>query len=100
VILFFSDGTVVESKYGKDAKGIWGMRVLERGTLFDRVDLCTDEDAKPYSDVVHFCDGLKYAYAGTARVRTVPLAVHRRAVDDHAPPWHGGGGADLIGRSE
>jgi hypothetical protein len=60
--LFFSDGTVLRVFYGKDEKSIWAVELVERGSLFERIDLCTDEDANPYSDVAHFRDGLKWAH--------------------------------------
>lgn len=61
--LFFSDGTVLAVIYGKDDKGIWAIQVMEKGSLFERLDICTDEKAKVYSDVAHFRDGLTWAYA-------------------------------------
>jgi hypothetical protein len=63
VLLFCSDATVLEVKYGKNKKAIWEVKVLKRGSLFDRIGVCTDEDADPYSDVAHFRAGLKWAYA-------------------------------------
>lgn len=65
VLVVCSDGTLLEVKYGKDGKGIWGVRLVEKGTLFDKIEICTDEDANPYSDVAIFKDGLKWAYAAT-----------------------------------
>ncbi len=66
VLLAFSDGTILKAKYGKDCGGgIWEITVLGPGGLFERHEPCYDEDAEVYSDVVHFRDGLKYAYAAT-----------------------------------
>ncbi len=65
VLLICNDGTILEVKYGKADMGIWGITLLNKGSLFDHIDLCTDEDADPYSDVAHFKDGLKWAYAAT-----------------------------------
>ncbi len=65
VLIMCSDGTVLEVKYGKGWKGIWGIRLVERGSLFETIDLCTDEDAKRHSDTARFADGLKWAYAAT-----------------------------------
>lgn len=63
-LLVFSDGTLLAAAYGKPGHGaVWGLRLVQRGTLFDRIDECFDEDAKPYSDVAHFRDGLKFAFA-------------------------------------
>lgn len=61
VRLRFSDGTLLEIGYGKGEKGVWAIKVLKRGTLFERLDECDDEDADPYSDVAHFRDGLTKA---------------------------------------
>ena len=63
VLLIFSDGTLLEGKYGKAGMAIWAMNVINKGSLFIQVDPCMDEDADPYSDVAHFKDGLKWAYA-------------------------------------
>jgi hypothetical protein len=65
VLVTCSDGTVLMVKYGKADMGVWGITVLHKGTLFDRFDVCTDEDADPYSDVVHLKDGIKWVYAAT-----------------------------------
>lgn len=60
---FCSDGTVLRVVYGDEAcRGIWKLTVLERGSLLDRVDVCLDEDADPYSDVAHFRSGLRWVY--------------------------------------
>lgn len=63
VLLVCSDGTLLEVKYGKAGLGVWGVSVLVVGTLFDRIDLCMDEDAEIYSDIAYFKDGLKWAWA-------------------------------------
>jgi len=55
----FDDGTVLTISYGKKDKGIWEICVNECGSLFDRFEECTDEDADIYSDIVYFKDGLK-----------------------------------------
>jgi hypothetical protein len=66
VLLTFSDGTMLVVKYGKPGcGGVWGISVLTEGTLLDRVDLCTDEDADPYSDVAHFQGGKLKCWAST-----------------------------------
>ena len=65
VLLIFSDGTILEVKYGKLGAGIWGITLHNQGDLFDRIDPCMDEDADPYSDVAHFREGLKWVYAAT-----------------------------------
>jgi hypothetical protein len=65
ILLAGSDGTILEVKYGKDGKGLWGIRLLERGLLFSHIDLCTDETVRdrPHSDIVIFSPGLRFIYA-------------------------------------
>ena len=63
VLVVLSDGTLLEVKYGKGERGIWGIGVLAKGALFDRLDLCDNEDHDPHSDVAHFKPGIKWAYA-------------------------------------
>lgn len=60
VALFISDGTVMFIWYS-DA-GIWKINVKHKGSLFDEMTICTDENETPYSDVVYFKDGIKWAY--------------------------------------
>lgn len=63
VLLVFSDGTLLEAKYGKHDMAVWGITVVKKGTLFVSIDQCDDENADPHSDVANFQDGLKWAYA-------------------------------------
>ncbi len=63
VLLCFSDGTVLEVKYGKNDDGIWEVKLRHKGTLFVKIDPCESEDADPHSDVAYFKDGLKWCYA-------------------------------------
>ena len=63
VLLIFSDGTLLEVKYGKSDMGIWGISVIKEGDLFEVVELCEDENANIYSDIAKFNNGLKWAYA-------------------------------------
>jgi len=65
VLLLFSDDTILEVKYGKGGDAIWGIRVLRKGKLLDRVDGCVNENSVPYSDVAHFKNGLKWAKAAS-----------------------------------
>lgn len=65
VLVVLSDGTLLEVKYGKGGRGIWGVALLRRGTLFDRIEQCTDEDADRYSDTAYFHAGIQWAYAAT-----------------------------------
>ncbi len=65
VLLACSDGTAILAHYGKPARvGVWCLTVLREGDLYEGIDLCTSEDADPYSDVVRFRDGLKWVRAG------------------------------------
>ena len=65
VLVVFNDGTVLEVKYGKLDAALWGITLHRKGSLFIRIDECTldDEDKDMSSDVAHFADGLKWAYA-------------------------------------
>jgi hypothetical protein len=65
VLLVFSDGTLLEVKYGKAGMAIWEVKLLSSGTLFERIDLCFNEDENPYSDVAHLRDGMKWGYVAT-----------------------------------
>jgi len=62
VLIICSDQTLLEVKYGKADMGIWQVNLLNQGTLFINIDLCTDEDGDIYSDIAYFKDGLKWAY--------------------------------------
>ncbi len=61
-LIIFSDGTILEIKYVKIDLAIWGITLLKSGVLYERIEICMDEDADPYSDVAIFKDGLKWAY--------------------------------------
>lgn len=65
VLVVLSDGTLLEVKYGKNDEGIWEVKVLKKGTHFEKLDPCDNDDADPYSDVAHFKAGIKWAYAAT-----------------------------------
>lgn len=65
VLLCFDDATILEVQYGKNDKGIWGIKLLAKGSLFDRIEQCDDEEAEIYSDVAYFRDGLRECYAAT-----------------------------------
>lgn len=56
-IVKISDGTELKVYYEKDNKAIWGIEVIKKGTHFDRIEMCDNEDAKPYSDVVYLKEG-------------------------------------------
>lgn len=61
VLVVFSDGTSLDVKYGKLGETIWGITVIRKGDLFDRVDSCEDPAADVYSDIAWFRPGLKWA---------------------------------------
>lgn len=64
-LVAFNDGTILAVKYGKPGNGgVWAINVLNQGALFDRIEICNDEDADPYSDVVYFKPGKLKAWAG------------------------------------
>lgn len=52
VEISFEDGTVITIGYGKEEKGIWWIRVDQLGTASHELRICTDEDAKNYSDIL------------------------------------------------
>lgn len=65
VLVAFSDGTILAVRYGKPGLGgVWAITALRSGGLFVRIDLCSSEDADPYSDIAHFRDGKLKAWAG------------------------------------
>jgi hypothetical protein len=63
VLVVVSDGTLLEVKYGKNDDAIWEVKLVKSGALFERIDQCSDSEADPSSDVAHFRDGVKWAYA-------------------------------------
>ncbi len=63
VLVVVSDGTLLEVKYGKNDEGIWEVKALKKGSLFEKIDQCDCEDAKIHSDVAYFKAGVKWAYA-------------------------------------
>lgn len=63
VLLVFSDGTILEAKYGKSDMDVWGIQIINQGQLLDGVKPCNSEDDDPYSDVATFRPGLTWAYA-------------------------------------
>lgn len=60
VLLVCSDGTLLIVKYGENDMGTWRVTVYIKGCLLEGVEVCTDEDADPYSDVATFRDGLSW----------------------------------------
>lgn len=64
-LVVLSDGTLLTVRYGKNDEAIWEVQVLKKGSLFERIEQCTDEDAEPYSDVAHFKKGIKWAFCAS-----------------------------------
>ena len=64
-LIILSDGTLLEAKYGKGDMAVWGITVIKKGSLFDYLEACADEDARPHSDIAYFKDGLKWAYGAS-----------------------------------
>ncbi len=58
-----SDGTMLSMWYGDE--GIWRIRPLHKGTLFDRIDQCASSEDRPHSDRAFFKPGLKCCYVGS-----------------------------------
>lgn len=58
----FSDGTILATHYGKTVngknEGIWHIQMVVDGPLFDRIEECFDSDARIYSDIAYFKDGI------------------------------------------
>ena len=51
----FSDGTVTNWWFADD--GIWHCRLLNKGIMFAGLQICTDSDDDPHSDILVFVDG-------------------------------------------
>lgn len=60
--LGFNDGTMLEVRYGKGSQGIWSVVALSKGPLFDRIDVCGDENDDAYSDIAYLKDGVTCVY--------------------------------------
>ena len=71
VLLVLSDGSILEVKYGKNEDAIWEVKLLKRGSSFERIEPCTDSEAEIYSDIAYFGDGIKWAYACTGEWEVV-----------------------------
>lgn len=66
VLVIMPDGTHLEVKYGKGDEAIWGVVLLKKGTHFDRIEQCENEDDEIYSDIAYFNPGMTgNAYAAT-----------------------------------
>jgi len=47
----FTDGTIIDTWYGKKGQAIWTIKVIKKGTARQTLTICEDEDADIYSDV-------------------------------------------------
>lgn len=49
----FVDSTVIQVHYGKDndTKGIWSITILHKGSAYQDLLVCEDENARIYSDI-------------------------------------------------
>lgn len=61
-----SDGTILEIYYGKGSLAVWGINLIRKGDLYDRIEPCHDEDADRYSDTAHFYEGLEWVHVATS----------------------------------
>lgn len=61
-----SDGTIFTIQYDDVRRGIWAIEVINKGLLFESLEICTDPEAEIYSDILTFKDGLKYAFASNS----------------------------------
>ncbi len=61
-LLFLSDGTILEIRYGKGTLAVWEIKLIEKGNLFATIVPCFDEDADPYSDTAKFEEGIDWVY--------------------------------------
>ena len=62
ILLIFNDGSILEIKYGKAELGIWGINIIRKGDLFDRIEYCNNEDADISSDIAYFKKGISFVY--------------------------------------
>lgn len=60
-VIFLSDSTTLSIAYANG--GVWKIEVLRKGSLFDKIEICTDPTDDPYSDIIYFKEGIKWAYA-------------------------------------
>jgi hypothetical protein len=65
VLLVFSDGTLLEVKYGKGDRGIWRITLIHAGSAFEAIEQCDDEEAEVHSDIAKFTESLNWCYAAT-----------------------------------
>jgi len=75
ILIACSDGTVLDVKYCKNISGvnpgIWGITVLNKGDLFDKIEIYTDNNTDIYSDIVYLQDGIKSAYVSIKKYWTI-----------------------------
>jgi hypothetical protein len=61
-LVIFDDGTILEVKYCGRISGVWEIKALQRGTLFEKIEQQDNDEAEIYSDIAYFKDGIKRAY--------------------------------------
>jgi hypothetical protein len=58
ITIKFSDGTVLNVKYCGRVDGVWEVKKIEVGSLFQGITECDDSEADIYSDIAYFKDGI------------------------------------------
>ena len=65
VVIMFEDETIIRIGYGKNDKGIWWIKIVDKGSAAHKLTECDDEDAEIYSDVFEiesFANAWSYDY--------------------------------------
>jgi hypothetical protein len=57
ILIFMSDGTILEIRFGKNDGIMWEVKLVKTGDLLEKIDQCDN------SDVAYFKEGVKWAYA-------------------------------------
>ena len=55
----FFDGTVIRVGYPKDGLAIWWIEIEKQGTAENKLTICSDEDARIYSDIFEIDSEIK-----------------------------------------
>lgn len=59
VRLRFCDGTIIRIGYPKSDMAVWWVEVEEKGSAYQEIHICDDEDAKVFSDIFEIDSELK-----------------------------------------
>ena len=63
VRIWFDDGTVILVHYGKpDCDGVWSIKVEKRGYAKQMLQICEDENADIYSDILEIDSDIIHHY--------------------------------------